>query len=102
MPALLTPDPPTRTDHQPKETVMTMGLLSRDGNQSYPLEETFRGAGSPNADRDLVASDHTLPLERAHVVRHPGIPMQQSPARSPGKTGSQVTDLSASPYTHLH
>ena len=80
---------------------MTMAYADREADHSNVMEETLRGAASPNGEREVVASDYPLPLEKVQVIRHTDFNVQ-SPTRSPGKTGSAITDLSASPYTHLH
>ena len=49
---------------RPDETVMTMPLASREFTESYPIDETLRGLREQTVERDMVALDFTLPVEK--------------------------------------
>ena len=81
---------------------MTMPLASREYTESYPMDETLRVRKEYTDDREVVALDFTLPEGKQKTTKfHQGFNVL-SPTVSPGKTGSAGTDLSASPYNHLH
>ena len=62
--ALVSAQPPTAIGMRPDETVMTMPLASREFTEGYPIEETLRGLREQTVERDMVALDFTLPVEK--------------------------------------